>query len=255
MNLSACAALLSGAVQAAEPIRVLLVTGQNNHSWEETTPLMVEALNETGRFQVDVATEIQTFNAAKLEPYDVILSNWNLWKHRRNGVPPELAWPEELRKAYVDFVRNGKGHVAIHAGSSSFYDWPEYQEICVATWKLGQTGHGPAHEFDVRIDAPEHPIMQGLGTFRKWDELWQRVDAHPDAKLLASSYCAKEYKGDDNWEPNTFVKTFGKGRTAYNSFGHSRKSYESPEFRVLLARLVEWAATGHVTIPYPLIAQ
>jgi hypothetical protein len=212
---------------------------------------MVEALKATGRFEVEVTEAFHTFKPGQLDRYDVILSNWNLWKYMKDGIPPELDWSPELRRAYVEFVRNGKGHVAIHAGSSTFYDWPEYQEICVATWKLGQTGHGKPHVFEVRIDQPDHPITKGITGFKKWDELWHRIHAQPGATVLASSYSTKESKGTDNWEPNTLVRNFGTGRTVYNSFGHSKEAYDSPEFRVLLARMVEWAATGEVTIPLP----
>ena len=42
--------------QAADPIRVLIVDGQNNHDWKKTTPILKACLEATGRFQVDVAT-------------------------------------------------------------------------------------------------------------------------------------------------------------------------------------------------------
>lgn len=57
--------------------------------------------------------------------------------------------------------------------------------------------------------------------------------------------------GGDAWEPSTLVGQFGKGRTAYTSLGHDATAFKSPQFRVLLARLVEWTATGEVTIPPP----
>src|SRR4051812_34453617 len=37
-------------------IRVVLIDGQNNHNWRATTPVMKKALEESGRFVVDVAT-------------------------------------------------------------------------------------------------------------------------------------------------------------------------------------------------------
>ncbi|MEM1026493.1 MAG: ThuA domain-containing protein [Planctomycetota bacterium] len=238
-------ALPVSAEDAAIP--VLLISGQNNHNWVETTPLIVESLEAAVRFDVEVVNDFEAFPPESLEEFAVILSNWNLWKHRHD-LPGELDWSPQLREAYVDFVKNGKGHVALHAGSSTFFDWAEYQEICVATWKSG-THHGPQHEFDVRIDQEEHPITRGLGSFRKWDELWENVYVTSEnATVLTSSFAAKEFGGDDVWEPSTFVSRFGEGRTAYTSFGHSAKSFESPAFRVLLARLVEWAATGEVTI-------
>jgi type 1 glutamine amidotransferase len=243
--------ILTGPLHAAEkPVRVLLITGQNNHNWSQTTPLMVGLLKDAGRFEVEVTEHFEKFKPEKLKDFDVILSHWNLWRHGKQ-LPPELDWSPEMRKAYVDFVKNGRGHVAIHAGSSTFYDWQDYQEICVATWKSG-THHGPQHEFEVRIDGKDHPVTKAMSNFRKWDELWGKVYvAAKGATVLTSSFASKKFGGDDVWEPSTFVSRFGEGRTAYTSFGHDNRAFNSPEFRVLLARLVEWAATGKVTIPPP----
>ncbi len=240
-------ALGSGCTEEST-VRVLLITGQNNHNWEETTPLIVELLDATTRFEVDSTEKIEAFPPERLDEFDVILSNWNLWKYRKD-MPDEFNWSPELKEAYVDFVKNGKGHVVLHAGSSTFFDWEDYQEICVATWRSG-THHGPQHEFEVRIDVADHPVTKGLSNFRKWDELWEKVYVSSEgATVLTSNYASSEFKGDDVWEPSTFVSQFGKGRTAYTSLGHDAKAFESDEFKVLLARLVEWAATGEVTIP------
>ena len=137
----------------------------------------------------------------------------------------------------------------MHAGSSTFYDWEDYQKVCVATWIPKVTTHGPRHSFKVRIDDKEHPVTKGLSDFKKYDELWQKIKVAPEnATVLTSNYSAKKYKGHDNWEPSTIVSSFGKGRTAYTSFGHDTRAFKSSEFRILLARLVEWAGTGEVTI-------
>ena len=45
------AALLASA-QSPQKIRVLILTGINNHDWRATTPALREILERTGRFQV-----------------------------------------------------------------------------------------------------------------------------------------------------------------------------------------------------------
>ena len=58
--LGVCAVSLSlcgnNSVQAADPVRVLIVDGQNNHNWKATTPILKDFLVKSGRFTVDVAT-------------------------------------------------------------------------------------------------------------------------------------------------------------------------------------------------------
>jgi len=44
---------------AAEPIKVLILDGQNNHKWQQTTPVMKQALEASGHFAVTVAHSAQ----------------------------------------------------------------------------------------------------------------------------------------------------------------------------------------------------
>ena len=39
--------------------KVLIIDGQNNHNWRETTPVMKKLLEGSGRFTVEVATTVQ----------------------------------------------------------------------------------------------------------------------------------------------------------------------------------------------------
>jgi type 1 glutamine amidotransferase len=46
-------------------LRVVLIDGQNNHAWKATTPVLKNALEDSGRFTVDVATSPQVPYLAK----------------------------------------------------------------------------------------------------------------------------------------------------------------------------------------------
>ena len=48
--------LVLAAAATAAPMKALIVDGQNNHNWKETTPHLKKLLEETGLFTVDVAT-------------------------------------------------------------------------------------------------------------------------------------------------------------------------------------------------------
>ena len=126
--------LLRGTVIAAQPAkRALIYSGTNNHNWKQTTPVIKDILTNAG-ISVDVTDKPGTVTAELLSKYDVIVSNWNNFKDKSQ------IWPDETRQAYLDFISKGGGHVMLHAGGSSFYDWPEYHKI-VASWGKG-TGHG-----------------------------------------------------------------------------------------------------------------
>ena len=226
--------LINPAAQAAAPpLRVLIFSGQNNHDWRQTTPKLKKILTTSGRFLVDVTEHPEECTDQSLAPYDVILSNWNTF-----GTPAVTNWSTTTRSALLNFVRLGKGFVVVHAGSSSFYDWPEYQQLSGASWKLGQTSHDSPKEFTVK-PLPGHPVTDGLAPFKTKDELWMKPGLDPAAKIIA--------RGDD--QPVALCTVFGSGRGFTLLLGHSAEFTDTPGFQVLLRRGTEWAGTGRVTLP------
>lgn len=221
-----------GFVQAAAPLRVLIFSGQNNHDWKTTTPRLKSILTESGRFAVDVTERPDQCTSETLAPYDLILSDWNAWGNAR-----VKDWPAATREAFLNFIRGGKGHVSVHAGGSSFYDWPEYQQVGGLSWNLAATSHGAPHEFSVQF-VGDHPVTRGLASFRTKDELWLKPGVHPAAQVLAT--------GDG--QTLAVATALGQGRGFALLLGHSAAFMDTPGFQTLLLRGAEWAATGKVTL-------
>ena len=227
--------LLAARLVAAEPVRVLIFSGQNNHDWKATTPALKKVLVDAGRFTVEVNEHPERCTAATLARFDVVLSNWNTFGNC--GVKD---WPAETQRAYLDFVRSGKGTVSVHAGSSSFYDWPEYQQIAGASWKLGQTSHNAPHTFTVKPAAVDHPITRGMKPFTTTDELWLKPGVLPMAVVLATA----------EGQPVALVTSnLARAAASRCCWGTMRSSWRTPVFGDLLLRGTEWAATGRVTVP------
>lgn len=225
----------------ATPLRVLILSGQNNHDWSATTPVLRKILERQERFVVDVTEHPEACTADTFARYDILLSNWNGW-----GQGAVTNWPSATRAAFLDFIRRGRGLVVVHAGSSSFYDWPEYQEVTGGSWDLERTGHGAVHEFEVRIADPGHPITRGLGAFRTTDELWHRTGFQPGVHVLATAFSNTEQGGSGAQEPVAVTTRFGKGRTFFLVLGHDVAAMRSPGFETLLVRGTEWVAAGVV---------
>ncbi len=162
--------------QASQPLRALIIDGQNNHDWKHTTPVLKWILEESGRFKVTVFT---TPPSAPREPrlpkrtptpdqqaaYAQSLAKWKsdlagfqktsgeTWKQWRPafdncdvvvGNYNGEAWPTQVREAFVRFIRDGGGFVSVHAADNSFPDWPEYnQMIGVGGWGGRNEKSGP----------------------------------------------------------------------------------------------------------------
>jgi type 1 glutamine amidotransferase/HEAT repeat protein len=228
---------------AAEPLlRVLLLTGQNNHDWAQTTPKLKAILAASGRFTVELTNRPDLCNANTFSRYDVLVSDWNNW-----GDAKIKEWPAQTREDFLSFIRKGGGLVAVHAGGASFFDWPDYQKVTGGSWGKN-TGHGAIHSFEVKPVDPEHPVTRGLKPFRTADELWHRTAKEPGARVLATAFSATERGGSGQDEPVLFVTEFGRGRGVTLLLGHQASAMEAAGFQALLLRAAEWAATGKVTI-------
>ena len=162
------------------PLKALIVDGQNNHSWQTTTPVLKRQLEETGLFVVDVATSpAKGQGMAGFRPsfsrYDVVVSNYT-----------GDEWPAETQAALVAYMENGGGLVIFHAADNAFPKWAEWNEmIALGGWggrdeksgpmvryrdgkvvfdtSPGRGGtHGPQHAFQLVVRDRFHAIMAGL---------------------------------------------------------------------------------------------
>lgn len=259
---------------ADDKVRALIIDGQHNHKWQETTPVVRDILLKTGRFTVDVLTAPaakapkEAWDAFKpdFSKYQVVVMNYH-------GTP----WAEDINRAFEKFVQDGGGLVFYHAAVFSFDKWENWNRMMGLGWrnaKFGDrlaiddsgklvrqprgegpgAGHGPAHPFEVMLRDREHPITKGMP--EKWgqvkDELYhgQRGPAE-NMHILATAFSAKDKGGTGMHEPIAWVIPVGKGRVFVSLLGHDVPATTAPEAAALLARGVEWAATGQVTIPPP----
>lgn len=266
---------------AEEPIKVLIIDGQNNHDWQRTTPYLKHMLEQTGRFSVYVSTTPpqggtpEQWNGFRPQfaDYDVVLSNYN-----------GETWPEQQRQAFEAFVRDGGGVVNVHAANNPFPDWPAFNEMIGLAWRPADfgdrvtlsdngeevrtakgegpgAGHGSQHAYTVVTRDRKHPVMAGLPA--EWmhpqDELYhgQRGPA-ANMQILATAWSDPATGGTGAHEPMVWWIPFGEGKVFTTVLGHVGGG--QPEetwpmrcqgFQAIVTRACEWVATGEVTIPLP----
>lgn len=231
-------------------IETLLLTGANNHDWARSAPFCRDLLNNTGKFTVFMTDKPSEALADRKA-----LSKYQLFFVDYNGA----AWSDTAKENFVDAIGKGAGVCILHAANNSFVGWREYEEICALVWGEG-TLHGSYHKFAVKIVNPAHPITQGLpAVFENHpDELYHRLVHMHNApyETLATAYSSPESRGTGKDEPVFIARSYGEGRVFHSILGHvwsggAMDTFTNPDFQCLLLRGCEWAATGKVTIQYP----
>jgi len=158
---------LAAVASAADPIKVLIIDGRNNHDWVRTTESCKATLEATGRFKVDVSTAPaafakpqpakpkagdaegkkaydEAFKAWKKEESDfnkAHAGDWDKWSPKfsayavivNNYNGPE--WGAAMKDAFTDFVVKGGGLVNVHAANNSFTGWDNFNEMICCGWR------------------------------------------------------------------------------------------------------------------------
>ena len=229
--------------KATSPIRMLILSGSNNHKWQETTPVLESMFTRSGLFQVNITNQPDTLKSTDLEKFDIVLSNWNSWPKN------DLRWPEETEKALLDFIYNGGGFVTFHASTSAFYKWDDFGKISTAAWIPDITWHKERSATKVMIEDIRHPITRGLSDFYVFDELWVNASENRNFKVLGTASNAELKEMNLENQPSVLVSKYGKGNIFHTTLGHDARALRNSGLQSLLLRGAEWAATGKVTQP------
>jgi len=180
----------------------------------------------TGAFETVESSDPSVFGPASLGRFDAVCMN---------NTTGELFDDPELKKSLLDFVRGGKGIIGIHAATDCFYKWAEYGEMMGGYF----WGHpwGAGDTVTIKIDEPEHLLcaaFEGKG-FQIREEMYQFKDPYSREKLkvlvtidLDKSPKKRGMRRKDNDYAVSWVRSYGKGRVFYCSFGHNNHIFWHP---------------------------
>jgi type 1 glutamine amidotransferase len=257
--------------------KALIITGQNNHNWKVSSPILKQILDETGLFTSEIMTTPD--KGGDMKAFNPDFSKYKLVVIDYNGDP----WSEKTNTAFVDFVKNGGGVVIYHAADNSFPAWKEYNEmtglggwgdrnqkdgpyvyyknnVLVVDTAAGIGGtHGKRREYLVRTRINDHPITRGLpaGWLHGTDELYSLLRGPAkNMQILATAFADSSLGGGTmRDEPMLMTITFGKGRIFHTAMGHADEgggpAMQCAGFIITLQRGAEWAVTGDVTQRVP----
>jgi hypothetical protein len=219
---------------AAEPIRVLLVTG--GHDYETNQFLQVFRDNREITFTHVTHPQAQAWlSAEKAKEWDVMVL-YDMWQ--------DIG--EAERKDFVARLQDGKGLVVTHHAIANYQNWPEYERIIGAKYYLQATTRDGVpkarsqykHDvkFRVQVLAKDHPVTRGLEDFEIHDETYNLFDVAPGVTPLLGT------KEPTSGPVLAWARTYAAARVVYIQLGHDHFAYENPHYRRLLANAIRWTA-------------
>jgi uncharacterized protein len=213
------------------PRQALVVQGGwAGHCPREFAALYASLLEEAG-----LAVEVHDSLAALAEPellarMAVVVPIWTMG---------ELA--EEQEYGLAKAVAAGTGLAGSHGGmGDAFRASPLYQFVVGGQFVAHP---GDIRDYEVRIAAPEHPIVAGFDRIRVVSEqYYMHVD--PAIEVLATTTFdgvgAPWIAGVEM--PVVWTKRYGEGRVFYSSIGHRLEDLDDSVVREIHRRGLLWAA-------------
>jgi type 1 glutamine amidotransferase len=231
--------LVKEVLAAKGNVRVLYVTqskGFRHQSLPESEDIM-KKLGATNGFDVTITQEAEKhITPENLKNLDVIVFY----------TTGELPLSDGQKKAFLDFIKSGKGFVGIHSATDTFYKWPEYGEMIGGYFD----GHPWSQKDTVTINNldPKNPITgHWEKSFSLTEEIYQYKEFNKDkvtvTMSLDKSKTDMNKKGVKATEfPLAWYRNYGKGRVFYTALGHRPEVWRDQRFQKMIVNALKWAS-------------
>jgi len=158
----------------------------------------------------------------------------------------ELPLSDVQKKAFLDFIKSGKGFIGIHSATDTFYKWPEYGEMIGAyfdghPWTEGDT-------VTIKNLDPKNPISgHWEESFSLQEETYQFKEFNKDKVTVTMSLDKSKTdmtkKGVKATEfPLTWYRNYGKGRVFYTALGHRPEVWQDKRYQTMILNALKWAS-------------
>lgn len=225
--------------------RKILILSQCEGFKHSSVPYVEKAFaimgQKSGAFTAVATIDSGILESPELDSFDAILMNSTTMrlpllevddKGMDDAQKQALAAREAaVEQRFIDFVRNGKGLIGVHAATDCLYKWPEYGEM------MG--GYFNAHPWNedvtVKLDDPGHPLLRAFRgqSYVVADEIYQFKEPYSRDKLRVlmsldvngTNMTKDTIRRTDGDFAVAWIHAYGKGRVFYYSLGHRNEIF------------------------------
>ena len=223
----------AGPASAADAAYDVLVFSKTAGFRHDSIPAGIQAIRDLGaanNFTVTATEDANTFTAAGLAPYEVVVF--------MSTTGDVLNATQQT--AFENYIRSGRGYVGVHAAADTEYDWPWYGNL-VGAWFAS---HPAIQQANVKVENRATAATAHLPqTWTRTDEWYNyRTNVRSSARVLATldeaSYSGGGMGAD---HPHIWCKAYDGGRSFYTGGGHTQESFADPAFRAMLLGGIRYA--------------
>jgi len=231
-----------------------LTTGFNHYVIPFVDEVLKILADKTGAYEITITKDGKIFEKENLRKYDAVILNNNcsMREHRDMfmdilvtaadkygksftdlSVEVRQKKANELEKNLIDYVRNGKGLMAIHGAIVMQNNSKAFSEMLGGSFDF----HPKNQEVTINIVEPGHPLVKAFDgkSFIHKDEPYLFKNAYIEKKfrpllvmdtekLVLKENQAERVKSDIRYVSS--IKKHGRGRVFYMSPSHNHQSYE-----------------------------
>lgn len=189
------------------------------HPFTNMDQAVTEVLSED--FEAICTEDYSQLQPENITKYDLVITYTESWQRE---------FSDEETAGLIGFVNNGGGLLAIHNGVS-IQARQELMHMLGAKF----TGHPPYCELEIKIKAPEHPIVKGIEAFTIQDEPYQfDFMPHTTTEILL------EYDLEGVTYPAGWTHKFGKGKVVCLMPGHDEGPFKIPAYRQMILQAAQY---------------
>ena len=187
----------------------------------------LEALPGTD-FSFDWIDDAREWSAERMMSYPLVI----LTKSNNVSSSDQTEWmTDHVQAAFLAYVRNGKGLLAIHSGTA------EYEQKPVLRSLLGGIfAYHPEQCPVTMMPQDGHPLAAGTDSFTLRDEHYFMAMDEPTVDIFLTTI------SEHGEQPGAWRRLEGRGRVAVLTPGHNQEVWLHPSYQALLLNCLRWCS-------------
>lgn len=181
-----------------------------------------------GDFTFDFIDDAGEWSAEKMAGYPVVV----FVKSNNITAANQDPWmTPAVEAAFVDYVCQGGGLLAVHSGTAGYTDTPRLRALLG-----GVFAHHPEQCPVTVTPRAGHPLTAGCAPFTGKDEHYHMTMDDPQVDVFMDTV------SEHGTQPGGWTRTEGQGRVCVLTPGHNVEIWLEPGFQALLKNAIHWCA-------------